>query len=240
MNGAVVTLIFAWGLLCSSAPAKAEPERNHYTVRLKTFGWWAGELQIRTGVREDKGGERGITGLACVLRGYDGVTLTLTRPIESGRLLADFSFEIEDDSSKSDADLIERRVVSLGIGGRTYEFDRIQWRFSPMFLGWEPPPPGTEVLVAHGITMPAFRGGDRYPWLPVEYLIPALIEVKTLRLGYRGDKEITHGNYESVYRERTIRMNGFGEGMHWCGEVIRKQREIELPAELRRPDARRE
>jgi len=135
MFRAVVTLIFAWWASSSYAHAEAEPERDHYSVRSNDLLWWTGDLQIRLGAREDKDGVRGITGLACVLRGYDGVTLTLTKPRESGRLFADFTFEIEDESSTSDADLIERRVVSLGIGGRTYEFDRIQWRFDPMFLG---------------------------------------------------------------------------------------------------------
>jgi hypothetical protein len=58
------------------------------------------------------------------------------------------------------------------------------------------------------------------------------MEVETLRLGYRGDREITHGNHETVYRERNVRMSGFRDGMRWCGEAIRSERAIELPPEL--------
>lgn len=205
-------------------------EREGYSIASRDFGWWSGEFQIRVGNNDE--GRRAINGLSCTLRGTDGISITLTRPVESSRLLVDFAFAIEGDDTQDRA-LTERQVISLGVGGRTYEFDRIQWRFSPEFLGWEPS--ASEIQLSFGRTMAAVRSGERYPWLPVEYLIPAMMEVETLRLGYRGKSEIAHGEYEIVYRERDIRMDGFSEGMAWCGTALRSERSIELPPELRRP-----
>jgi hypothetical protein len=223
----LITLSVAPAAIPFPLRADVGPDRDHHSLRSRGFGDWAAELQIGFGVRH---GRDAITGLLCALRGDDGVTLTLTRPVETGQFLARFEFDIERDAS-GDADLIDSRVVRLGIGSRSYEYNRIQWRLSPAFLGWEPPDP--HILLPYGLELPAFRVGEGYPWLPVEYLIPSLMEVEALRLSYRGDKEIAHGNYRTVYRERTVRMHGFREAMAWCGDALRSETSVKLPEELK-------
>lgn len=222
-------LVLASSAPSSPAPAQDDAETDHHVVRAQNFGWWGAELQILLGHGENG---RRIVGLSCLLRGQDGVAVRVTRPAESAMMLTEFTFDLEEDRPEPDPELSERRVVSLGIGGRTYQFDRIEWRFSPQFMGWESPPRGVKVLLPYGISKSVVRSGEDFPWLPVEYLILPLMEVETLRLGYRGDREITHGDHETVYRERTIRMSGFRGGMRWCGEAIRSERAIELPPEL--------
>jgi hypothetical protein len=212
----------AFGALGRS-PATAQV--TAYPVSEEDFEGWSAKLQIDAHPRNRKGT---ITGLSCVLRIQDGLTLTLTRPVESGAMPVRFEFDIEKDEPTTKRELIERRVVSLGIGGRTYEFQHLQWRLSPVLNGWEK---GGEQLPT-GIGLAAYRAGEDYPWLPLEYLLPGLMEVETLRLGYRGEKEITHGDYQTVYREQTIRMVGFKAGMKWCGDGLRSDHKLKLPPEL--------
>lgn len=209
-------------------PANAADQPDHYVLAIKEFGGWNTQSRVLVSWNRDK---PVMTGLECIVT-HDRQLQTdkppmeigISHPVESADFKFRFTFNLPD------ADLIDRKVETITVGGRPYQVKSVQSRIVP----WFGLPDGDILLYGYGRTM--FRPTETYPWLPLEFLIPQFFEVEGITLGISGQFEIKHGDYEKRYEELYIRMDDFKEALGWCYEQVNPSgsSKVSLPPELNR------
>lgn len=203
----------------------SETRPDFYTLAKNgDFGWWSAEARVLV---EWKGDAPIMTGLECLAEdSRQGVLkVRLRHPVESAQF--DYAFEF----NLPDGELIERKVESISVGGRAYQFKRAQVRVIPWFGVHGP----DEVILAYGLGRAMVRPHEAYPWMPIEFLMPQFFEAEEVRVGISGKAEITHGDYETRYEEVDADMGGFREAMNWCFDQVNPSGEKpSFPAELQK------
>ncbi|WP_287939791.1 hypothetical protein [Sphingopyxis sp.] len=203
----------------------SESHPNFYTLAKNgDFGSWASESRILV---DWKGDTPIMTGLECLAEdSRKGILkVRLRHPVESSQF--DYAFEF----TLPDGALIDRRVETVGVGGRTYRFKREQVRIIPWFGVYGP----DEVVLTYGLGRAMVRPDETYPWTPIEFLMPQFFEAEEVRIGISGKAEIKHGDYETRYEEIDADMDGFKEAMNWCFDQVNPSgKKPALPAELQK------
>lgn len=221
-----VLLPFAALFLALAPKAQASDNLPDFYTLAKNgdFGWWSAESRVLV---DWKGDAPIMTGLECLAEdSRQGILkVGLRHPVESAQFDYTFEFNLPDGA------LIERKVESIGVGGRTYQFKRAQVRVIPWFGVHGP----DEVILAYGLGRAMVRPDEAYPWMPIEFLMPQFFEAEEVRIGISGKAEIKHGDYENRYEEVEADMDGFKEAMSWCFDQVNPSgKKPSFPSELQK------
>ncbi len=221
-----LTLAAAGLLATAGSQAMALDNHPDFFVLEKTdeFGWWRAESRVHV---DWNGDTPAMTGLECVAEDerQGSLKIAVLHPVES----ADFRYSFQ--FSLADGDLIDRKVETLGVGGRTYQFKTVQARIVPWFGVHGP----DDVVLAYGLGRAMVRPNETYPWTPIEFLMPQFFEAEEVRIGASGQSEITHGDYETRYEEIEVDMDGFKDAMKWCFDRVNPSGEKPVfPPELQK------
>jgi len=137
----------------------------------------------------------------------DGAMLIQTRPRESGRMDADWSF-LNDRQKTGD----NFEIKWIQVNETRYQAAVLPWRLV------SPPPDG--IVLTFDLTLLAVRRDAASEWLPAAYLTLPLIEAKRLEIGfqYEVDDRVVQGS-------KKISLNGFKAVSKWCGRELLRDRQ---------------